>query len=121
MKRPSEHSIESRAVKDLRAGGARVAKLNMMGQRSWPDRLVIALNGAHTYIEFKKPGEDLTPLQAELHQDLARRGITVHVARSVEEALSAYVEETVIWQEFIEWRRRRQVRRSSPARTKKKA
>jgi hypothetical protein len=35
-----EKSIEKSAVDDMREDGAMVAKLNLMGQKSWPDRLI---------------------------------------------------------------------------------
>lgn len=35
-----EKSIEKSAVDDMREDGAMVAKLNLMGQKAWPDRLI---------------------------------------------------------------------------------
>lgn len=35
-----EKSIEKSAVDEMREDGAMVAKLNLMGQKSWPDRLI---------------------------------------------------------------------------------
>ena len=97
-RRERERDIEAKAVKLLREQGAKVAKLNLLGQRGWPDRLAVAPNGAHCWLEFKKPGEDLTALQAELRRDFGRRGITVHTVRSVMEALLAYDTERQRWQ-----------------------
>jgi hypothetical protein len=113
-----EKSIEASACRELRKCNAKVVKLNIMGQRSWPDRLAIAPNGAHCYIEFKRPDEDPTPLQADLHADLAKRGIKVHVAHSEQEALLAYAKEKARWQDVLDTLKER--RSSSFAHTRKK-
>lgn len=89
-----EKHTERDAVRKMRDDGAEVAKLNLMGQRAWPDRLVVPKgvkvrvvtcwtvdqameayetakrDGVLVLIEFKREGEDLTELQRGLQRRL---------------------------------------------------
>lgn len=114
--RDPEKKAENAFVKKVREHGALRRKMNGLGNRAWPDDLIIALNGAHCWLEFKRVGEDLTPLQAEIHRDFAKRGIKVHIVRTVDEGLRAYAEEKSKWQDYRDWL----ARSSNSARTRKK-
>lgn len=98
-KRKLEKTVEAAAVKEMRDDGAMIAKLNLMGQKSWPDRLIFPKGAkiriftcwtkeqameAYRYmkkkyprdpfmIEFKREGEDLTELQRELQLTIGER------------------------------------------------
>lgn len=56
-----------------------VLKLNVMGQRGWPDRAFFAPNGKLGLVEFKRPGCEPTPLQKKRHADLKANGFNVEV------------------------------------------
>lgn len=57
----------------------RTLKLNVTGQRSWPDRMIPVNKGHSLFIEFKRPGEAATPLQEDCHEHLLRLGHDVKV------------------------------------------
>lgn len=54
-------------------------KMNGLGFRGWPDRLFILPSGRVVWIEFKRPGGKLTPLQEAIHAKLEALGHHVHV------------------------------------------
>jgi hypothetical protein len=114
--RPLERVIENKLRKELIKCGALLAKLNILGQRSWPDRYVIADNGAQMLIEIKRLGEDLTPLQRNLHKKLKRRGVPVYKVYTVAQGLQAYADGRARWQDYLDWK----ALSSNSARTKKK-
>ena len=87
-----EKTIENKFVKIAKDRGCKCLKINGLGQRSWPDRLVLIPNGGLVMIEFKKPGGKLTPGQEQLHEELLEMGHEVHVCYSVEEALELVVD-----------------------------
>lgn len=66
-----------------REGQALVRKMNGMGYRSWEDRLFLGPWGRTLWIEFKRPGEKATPLQANHHQQMYRMGHMSHVVDNV--------------------------------------
>lgn len=75
--------------------GGKALKLNLTGERGWPDRLVCLLDVSPFFIEFKREGEDLEPLQLHRHAELRCLGIEVYVAWSFEQALF-FVEQELI-------------------------
>lgn len=83
-----ERVAESRFVGEARAAGFMTRKMNGLGNASWPDQLVIG-DGFDLYLEFKRTGEDPTPLQADCHKELRRRGKQVYVVYTVEGAWDA--------------------------------
>jgi hypothetical protein len=91
-KRVLERGIENRACKEIVKLGGLTRKMNGLGNRSWPDRLIIGF-GVQYYIEFKKPGEDPTPLQLKLHRELRKRGHIVLVLDNVEDAVRSFKKE----------------------------
>lgn len=70
-------------------------KMNGLGFRSWPDRLFLpprvrtkkqgAALGRRFYVEFKKPGEESTPDQTRVQNELRERGETVYADISSKE------------------------------------
>lgn len=79
---PLESAIEARCVALARRRGWLVRKMNGLGFRAWPDRLFLPPRESRAvrfWIEFKRPGGGLTPLQARALDDLAARGEVVHV------------------------------------------
>jgi hypothetical protein len=82
-----EKTIEAKFIKEANKRGCQCLKLNVMGRRSWPDRLVLIPGGRFVMIEFKRPGGVLSPGQEALHEDLLKMGHRVFVCYSAEEAL----------------------------------
>lgn len=86
-RKPLEKSIERTFVRKAEALGCRTLKLNVMGRRSWHDRLVLLPNGRKELFEFKRPGGKLTPGQTALHEELRAMGHTSYVFDSWQDAM----------------------------------
>jgi len=86
-KRELERTIENYVVKKSKLLGYINRKMNGLGFRAWPDRLFIHWSKVSVWIEFKRPGEDLTPDQAHLHKQLLQRGQDVKTFHTRQEAL----------------------------------
>lgn len=56
-----EAKIEAACRKALLEYGG--ALLKLQGTTGWPDRLAILPNGVHFFVEFKRPGGALSPIQ----------------------------------------------------------
>lgn len=67
-----------------------IIKLNLVGRRGWPDRLVLWEGRNAVFIEFKVPGAKPRPLQAYVHNIIDRLGFTVLVYDNAEEALDDF-------------------------------
>jgi hypothetical protein len=65
-----ESAIEGRAVRWAQQHGILSRKMNGLGNVSWPDRLFILPNGIAAFVEFKRPGEEPTPLQYDTMRKL---------------------------------------------------
>lgn len=84
----SEASIEKSACdRAFRTLGVRSIKLNGPGRRGNPDRLFYWRGRGLAFIEFKRPGEESTPLQAYTQKQIADCGFPVYECDSVEGAL----------------------------------
>ena len=83
-----EGTIEKRFVKEVKKLGCITRKLNGMGNRDWPDRLILVPGGVTLFIEFKRPDEGLRPTQEALHEDVAAMGHTWYVFDNWEGALA---------------------------------
>lgn len=92
---PIEEWVVAEAESTL---GLTSIKLNLRGNRAWPDRLFFVPGGRPVLIEFKRPGDVPRPLQAHRHEQLRRWGYDVistddrdaailHLTRAVEAAL----------------------------------
>lgn len=62
-------------------------KMNGYGFRSWPDRLYLFDDEIEIWIEYKRPGEEPSPGQRELHKRLRNQGRTVFVCDDPVQAL----------------------------------
>jgi len=69
-----ESDVERRFVNFLEKYGVMHAKLNLQGRRGWPDRIVILPHGRVLFVELKRPGEELQPLQRHIHEQLRDQG-----------------------------------------------
>lgn len=78
-----ESSIEGPAKDLARRLGFWVRKFVSPAHRSVPDD-VFAKNGRVFWIEFKRPGEDLTPNQESEHIEMRAAGLDVYTADSLE-------------------------------------
>ena len=87
-RKPLEKDIENAFVRKVKQLGCITRKINGMGFNAWPDRLILCPGGATLFIEFKRPGETLAPLQDALHSDVKAMGHTWYVCDSWENALS---------------------------------
>jgi hypothetical protein len=83
MSRVLEKTIERNVVNYALKKGIESVKLNGMGKRSHPDRMFLGPRGRVLFIEFKKPGEEPTPLQKHLHKKWKRLGHKVYVVDNV--------------------------------------
>lgn len=81
-----ESSIEEAATEYARKNGLLVLKFTPMGQRGWPDRVFIAGDGTHFYIEFKRPGQKPRKLQEHRMQQLELQGCLVYWADNLQQA-----------------------------------
>ena len=79
----SEADIENDFVKYAESRGCLAIKLRIDGQRGFPDRTVITPRGRVLFIEFKKPGGQLSYHQQRWIRNLRSLG---HVAFSVDNA-----------------------------------
>ncbi len=66
-------------------------KLNVLGQRGWPDRMLLWRgkdgSGHLLFIEWKRPGEVPRPLQKHIHKIIQRTGFEVFTYDNVRDAL----------------------------------
>ena len=60
-----------------------IVKLNGMGKRSHPARMFLFPTGVVLFIEFKREGEEPTPLQTHLHKKWRALGHVVYVIDTV--------------------------------------
>ena len=51
-----EEEIEKRFVKKCKAIGIESKKLNLQGEKGWPDQTVLLPGGQVMFFEFKRPG-----------------------------------------------------------------
>jgi hypothetical protein len=74
-----ERIAENDNVQYAKRLGCLVRKMNGLGARSWPDRGFWAPNGKHFLIEYKRVGEEPTPLQKMMINQLIDLGQWVFV------------------------------------------
>lgn len=89
-KGPLESAIEKKVVDwAVTHLGAKTRKMNGLGFRGWPDRLVLLPMCQELWIEFKRIGEEASPSQRNLHGVLRAQGREVWVEnRGAEAAIS---------------------------------
>jgi hypothetical protein len=82
----TELNYETRFVNMCANEGWLCEKFISPGKRGVPDRLVTAANGYICFVELKKPGGRLHPLQKLDHQRRRDRGAHVYVVNNLYEA-----------------------------------
>lgn len=75
-----EASIERRFIQLLDDRGITHLKLNVNGNRGWPDRIVFLPGGRPVLVELKRQGEEPRPLQVHVHRELRQMGYPVIVS-----------------------------------------
>ena len=75
---PLESRIEAKTVEYAVSRGIMHLKINVKGQRGWPDHIFV-WNGHTWYVEFKRLGQKPRPLQDYIHAELRKRGAVVRV------------------------------------------
>lgn len=86
MSTPRESVIEGRAREYARAHGVMFLKFTSPGCRGVPDRLLIAPGGRVGFLEFKRAGGRLDPLQAHWQRKLEAQGAQCGVVHTLEAA-----------------------------------
>jgi hypothetical protein len=82
VKIPLEADIEAAFIKGLKTLGVNllVRKMNGIGYRSWPDRLILGPNGFVMWVELKRPKiGKLSPGQKDLFETMESLGHCVNV------------------------------------------
>ena len=74
-----ENEIENAVVDHAKDLGIEVTKMNLLGNRNWPDRVFWIEGGRPFLIEFKFPGEPLRKGQRAKIKKLRRLGYDVEV------------------------------------------
>ena len=72
-----ERQIESRLRLGVLALGGKAYKFLSPGNNGVPDRIVLIMGKCY-FVELKKPGKDLEPLQRAVRKDFARLGFKVY-------------------------------------------
>lgn len=88
MHRP-ENSVELAAVPKIEALGLTAIKLQKVGRRGWPDRLILGPQKTVFFMEFKRIDETLRPLQIFVRSIIESFGLSVYECKTVKEALDA--------------------------------
>lgn len=84
-----ETDIEEWVVDQAALLGVPSLKLNLKGNRGWPDRIFLIPGGRPLFIEFKRPGEEPRKLQQQRHRILRKLGYDVEVHEERHAALDA--------------------------------
>lgn len=83
--RPREREIERYLVKRVKEKGGEIRKVQWIGRRGAPDRLVMLPWPAHhIFVELKRPGEGLRYDQFKEHCKMLAFGIDVRTIDSIE-------------------------------------
>jgi len=77
-----EINIESTCRKLVESLGGRLIKITPY-KRGDPDRLLLLPESRSGFVEFKRPGEQVSDAQTRRHQELRAMGFSVCVVRSV--------------------------------------
>jgi hypothetical protein len=85
----SEDYIEKKVTEWAKARGIVCLKYQPKGDVGWPDHIyVIPPNGRVVFIEFKRPGEEPTPLQYYRINTIDQAGGNAYWADSVSKAIT---------------------------------
>lgn len=81
-----ESDIEQKFVDWATGKELMPVKLNLIGRRGMPDRMILGHHGEMLFIEFKRPNGVVTKLQKHTQQILEGRGFKVFIVDSFEQA-----------------------------------
>lgn len=77
---PLEKVLEAKCCKYMRnKHGLLTIKMNLLGTRGIPDRMMLGLDRVIFFIEFKRLGKTPTALQLAFHLILRKMGFSVYV------------------------------------------
>lgn len=79
-----EKQIEQKLKEQIEALGGKAFKFISPGNSGVPDRIIL-LNGQCYFVELKRPGGKLRPLQESVHQQFEQLGFHVYVISSLKE------------------------------------
>lgn len=80
-----ERDVERALVKAVKAAGGLVRKVQWIGRRGAPDRLVKIPGRQPLFVELKAPGGRLSRLQIVEHKRMRAAGLEVRVVWKVEQ------------------------------------
>lgn len=80
-----EKNIEKKVCEYARKKGFLTPKINVVGERGWPDRMLIDPDGWVVFVEFKQKGKPLDPIQIFRMQQLEDRSTMTVVIDDIEE------------------------------------
>lgn len=92
MGTPLERLTERRFVELVGGLGLTTLKLNLQGNRGWPDRIVPLPEGRVIWTELKRVGEEPRPLQVVRHDYLRSLNHRVVVADDANDAVTQVLE-----------------------------
>jgi len=79
-----ERELEGYFARQCKKKGLMTLKLNVRFSRGWPDRIVVLKDGKVMWVELKRPGAKLSPLQVKVHFELNKWNQEVYVIDSKE-------------------------------------
>ena len=79
-----ERDLEGYFARQCKKKGLMTLKLNVRFSRGWPDRIVVLKDGKVMWVELKRPGAKLSPLQIKVHFELNKWHQEVYVIDSKE-------------------------------------
>lgn len=83
-----EEKIENKFVTWVRHNPPLICvKLNIQGNKGYPDRMILMPNGKAIFIEFKAPGKTAYLLQQYMHREMRKLGFAVEVHDTVKGAI----------------------------------
>lgn len=80
-----EKKIERDVCKYAKKHGFLTPKITVVSERGWPDRLFIDPDGFMVFVEFKKSGKPLQPIQEHRCTELTQRNVSVLVIDNIEQ------------------------------------
>ena len=78
-----ESKIEKRLKNEIEKLNGKAYKFSSPGNNGVPDRIIL-IQGKCYFVELKKPGEDLRPLQKAVKKKFKKLGFNVYVIDSIE-------------------------------------
>ena len=79
MQKITERYIEEQLVKTVKAHQGLCLKLNSISLTGLPDRLVLLPGGKCAFVEVKRPGEKLRPIQVKRIKQLMQLGFLCYM------------------------------------------